>query len=56
VPHSTFCCSQHAGDAGSVQTQLETEGVQGIAAINASVAAKKAQVVDLLVGYTTKVN
>lgn len=49
-------CAQHAGDAGSVQKQMEDEGVHSTAAVNAAVAAKKAEVVDLLVGYATKVN
>jgi len=48
--------AQHAGDAGSVQKQMEEEGATSINAVNAAVAAKKAEVVDLLVGYATKVN
>ena len=51
-----FGCGQHAGDTGSIQKQMESDGVKGITAVNAAVAAKKAEVVDLLVGYATKVN
>ena len=53
--HTTLV-AQHAGDAGSVQKQMEEEGATSINAVNAAVAAKKAEVVDLLVGYATKVN